>query len=187
MNRVARAAEGWHRHRFDPAFERRAKQTVRMPQLLEADLTHSIIGAFYEVYNILGYGFLETVYVQAMERELRARGHRVGREVGVQISYKGEPLTTQRLDMLVDDRVVVEIKAGSDLSRAAQRQVYSYLRATTLEVGLLLHFGPEARFHRIVKPNRGIVGRAAPPSPVTTNGCPAASPTPRREPVARRP
>ncbi len=125
-----------------------------MERLLEEDLTRDIIGAFYEVYNALGYGFLEHVYVRAVERELTTRGHRVGREVAVQVSYKGEPLTTQRLDMLVDERVVVEIKAGAELPKLAKRQVYSYLRATNLEVGLLLHFGPDARFHRLVKPNR---------------------------------
>ena len=57
--------------------------------LVEPDLTHSVIGAFYEVYNTLGYGFLEHIYVRAMERELRSRGHDVGREVGVRITYKG--------------------------------------------------------------------------------------------------
>jgi GxxExxY protein len=120
---------------------------------MEERLTCEIIGAFYEVYNHLGYGFLEHVYVHALERELKARGLRVGREVGVQVYYKGEPITTQRLDILVEDRVVVELKAGPELPKLTNRQVYSYLRATRLEVGLLLHFGPDARFYRIVKPN----------------------------------
>ena len=124
-----------------------------MDSLIEAGLTREIIGAFFEVYNHLGYGFLEHVYVHALERELEARGLRVGREVAVQIYYKGEAVTTQRLDMLVEDRVVVELKAGVKLPEVAKRQVYSYLRATRLEVGLLLHFGPDARFYRIVKPN----------------------------------
>ncbi len=124
-----------------------------MVRLIDETLTRSIIGAFYDVYNALDFGYLEHVYVCAMERELRARGHRVGREVGVQVIYKGEPLTTQRLDMLVEDRVVVEVKSGADLPRVARRQLYSYLRSTNLEVGLLLHFGPVARFHRVVRPN----------------------------------
>ncbi len=132
-----------------------------MLQLIEEELTHAIIGAFYEVYNILGYGFLEHVYVRAMEEELMARGHQVGREVAVQISYKSQALTSQRLDMVVDERVVVELKASHDLPNVAKRQVYNYLRATNLEVGLLLHFGPNAKFHRLVKPNRGSVGTPA--------------------------
>lgn len=119
---------------------------MRRDRLFEPELTHSVIGAFYEVYNALGYGFLEYLYVRAMERELRSRGHRVGREVGVRIMYKGEELGIQRLDMIVDDRIVVEIKASEVLHRSAPRQVYNYLRASNLEVGVLLHFGPEPRF-----------------------------------------
>ena len=81
-----------------------------------------------------------------MERELRARGHRVGREVGVRIMYKGEELGIQRLDMIVDDKLVVEIKSTTTLHRDAGRQVYNYLRASNLEIGILLHFGREAHF-----------------------------------------
>ncbi|HEV8364514.1 MAG TPA: GxxExxY protein [Gemmatimonadaceae bacterium] len=110
-------------------------------------LTHSIIGAFYEVYNTLGLVF-EHVYTMALERELTARGHCVAREVSVRIFYKGEELTTQRLDMIVDDAVVVEMKAGKSLEPYAARQLYDYLRATSLEAGLLFHFGPEPAFFR---------------------------------------
>lgn len=116
--------------------------------LLNEALTRSVIGAFFEVYNTLGYGFLEHVYLVAMERELLSRGQRVGREVGVRVFYKGEGLTTQRLDMLVDERLVIELKSTSRLPVSATRQLYNYLRATNLEVGLLLHFGPEPKFHR---------------------------------------
>ena len=81
------------------------------PSLLERELTRSIIGGFYEVYNGLGFGFLEHIYVLGMERELRARGHHVGRETLVRVHYKGAPLGTQRLDMIVDGKVVVEVKS----------------------------------------------------------------------------
>jgi len=111
-------------------------------------ITFSIIGAFYEVYNTLGFGFLEHVYTTALERELRARGHQVAREVRVRVYYKGEELTRQRLDMIVDDRIVVETKATLKLEKSAPRQLYNHLRATSLEVGLLLHFGPEPVFFR---------------------------------------
>src|SRR5688572_10374977 len=103
--------------------------------LIHEELTRSVIGAFYEVYNTLGFGFLEHVYIMGLERELRARGHRVGREVCVIVRYKGEPLVSQRLDMVVDDRLVVETKATRKLHRSAPRQLYNYLRATNLEVG----------------------------------------------------
>lgn len=117
-------------------------------QLMEEALTRSIIGAFFEVYNQLGFGFLEHVYVMALERELRARGHQVGREVGVRVYYKGEELATQRLDMIVDGKVVVEIKSTYELHKAANRQLFSYLRGSHLKVGLLLHFGPQPKFYR---------------------------------------
>jgi GxxExxY protein len=122
-------------------------------KLLEEELTYSVIGAFFEVYNTLGFGFLEYLYVRALERELLARGHRVAREVNIPVFYKGEDLGYQRLDMIVDEKLVVEAKAAYELHRAASRQVHSYLRATKLEVGLLLHFGPEPQFFRLICPN----------------------------------
>ena len=119
-------------------------------ELIEERLTHSVIGAFFDVYNVLGFGFLEPVYGRALEYELLGRGHRVAREVPVPVLYKGEILGTQRIDLIVDDRLIVETKSTHDLSRAAKRQVFNYLRATQLEVGLLLHFGPEAKFYRFI-------------------------------------
>jgi GxxExxY protein len=130
--------------------------------LIEEALTHSVIGAFYDVYNALGFGFLEHVYTKALERELRARGHRVGREVSVVVHYRGEALVTQRLDMIVDEILVVETKSTYQLHKAASRQVYNYLKATTLRLGLLLHFGPEPAFYRVAY--RGTAGRHAHPS-----------------------
>ena len=118
--------------------------------LIEGKLTASVIGGFYAVYNSLGFGFLERVYMAALERELRARGHAIGREVWVPVHYKGEVISRQRLDMIVDERVVVEAKSTHELHKSAPRQVYNYLRATRLQVGLLLHFGPEPAFYRLV-------------------------------------
>jgi len=95
-------------------------------ELLEERLTHSIIGAFFEVHKTLGYGFRERIYSLALQRELLARGHHVAREVAVTVYYRGEPLARQMLDMVADDKVVV----------------------------LLLHFGRVPRFHRVVFENR---------------------------------
>ena len=121
--------------------------------LLERETTEQVIGAFFDVYNTLGFGFLEHVYSMALERELVARGRLVGREVSISIQYKGDVLTAQRLDMVVDERVVVEIKSTQVLPPTALRQVQNYLRATNLQVALLLHFGPEPRFQRLVHSN----------------------------------
>lgn len=123
-------------------------------RLLERKTTAAIIGAFYEVYRNLGYGFLEHVYSLALERELVARGHSVKREVIVTVLYKGKPLTRHRLDMVVDDKVVVENKSTSVLPSFTRRQTLNYLKASTLEVGLILYFGPTAKFYRIVQTNR---------------------------------
>jgi GxxExxY protein len=124
-----------------------------MTGLIEEQLTGSIIGAFFEVYNTLGFGFLEHIYTMALERELTARGHHVGREVTVRVMYKGEQLSNQRLDMIVDGKVIVETKSTLDLPKHARRQVHNYLRATNLEVGLILHFGPVARVYREIRSN----------------------------------
>lgn len=121
---------------------------MRTTELIEGDLSQSVIGGFYAVYTELGYGFLENVYVLAMEREMRKRGHLVRREVGMPVFYMGEKLCTYRCDMIVDDRLIVEIKSGETLPPASIRQLRNYLKATRVEVGLLLHFGPEPKFYR---------------------------------------
>jgi GxxExxY protein len=119
-------------------------------ELIHERTTHSVIGAFFQVYNALGFGFLEAVYASALERELRDRGHKVGREVLAPVRYKGELVARQRLDMLVDEKLVVEVKSTYELHGAAPRQVYNYLRGTGLRLGLLLHFGPTPKFYRIL-------------------------------------
>ena len=123
--------------------------------MLHEKLTHSVIGCFFEVYNTLGYGFLEPVYMNALELELRWRGHRVAREVWVTVMYKGFKIGKQRLDMVVDDVLVVEGKSTYKLPERATRQLYNYVRAMNVDVALLLHFGPDPQFFRVmpIRPN----------------------------------
>ncbi len=128
-------------------------------ELIEQRLTRSVIGAFFEVYNTLGFGFLEHLYVLALEQELIAVGHQVAREVSIRVTYKGDQLGEQRIDMIVDDKLLVETKSTYDLHKAAKRQLYNYLKSTNLEVGLLLHFGPEPRFYRMISRNTSFAGR----------------------------
>jgi GxxExxY protein len=118
--------------------------------LLERETTHHVIGAFFEVYNTLGFGFLESVYREALERELVGRARIVQKEVVVPVWYKGEVFSKQRVDLIVDDKVLVEIKSTEVLAPTAPRQLLNYVRASSFEVGLLLHFGPKPRFSRIV-------------------------------------
>ncbi len=135
--------------------------------LIEERLTYSVIGAFYEVYNTLGYGLREHFYMKALERELRARGHRVVREFRAFVMYKGEVLGFERLDMVVDEKLVVEGKAGRKLPEDSFEQTYGYLKSTNLEVALLLHFGPEARFYRVIYQlaDKHLVKSVHPPNP----------------------
>jgi GxxExxY protein len=123
-------------------------------KLLAAETTGAIIGSFLDVRRALGFGFRERIYALAMERDLRAKGHQVEREVAVTVYFRGEPLARQRIDMIVDEKVVVETKAGAELHIEGQPQVFSYLAATTLEVGLLLYFGRKPRYRRFIYENR---------------------------------
>lgn len=118
--------------------------------LLEADRVDSIVGGFYAVYNYYRYGLNEAVYAGALELELTKRGHRVVREFAVSVEYHGQHVAWQRLDMVVDDAVIVEIKATEKLSPNAKPQLVSYLRAGPYEVGLLLHFGPSSMFYKVI-------------------------------------
>jgi GxxExxY protein len=118
------------------------------------EFTRSIIGAFFDVYNELGFGMLESVYSAALDFELRARGHHVEREFWTDVLYKGKPVARQRLDMIVNQAVVLEIKATERLPLFARRQLLNYLTVTKLELGLVLHFGPEAKVHRLINTRR---------------------------------
>lgn len=122
--------------------------------LLEEALTHSVIAAFYDLHRSLGFGFREHLYALAFERDLIAKGHEVSREVSVMVYHRGEPLAAQSLDMIVDEKLVLEIKATERLHVGAEAQLFSYLCATKLELGLVLHFGREAKFHRVICENR---------------------------------
>ena len=126
---------------------------ARTHGLLHEQLTHSVIGGFFAVHGELGFGYREFIYALALERELRARGHRVAREVAVMVYFRGEPLARQTLDMIVDEMLVIEIKSTERLHPATSAQLFSYLCATTMEVGLVLHFGRDPMFHRVVCEN----------------------------------
>jgi len=112
-----------------------------------SSMTEEIICCFYHVYNTLGDGFLEKVYENALAIELGERGLPVQQQVPVQVSYKRVPVGHYVCDLLVDNKVIVEIKAVRSLQPEHEAQILNYLKATGLEVGLLLNFGrrPEIR------------------------------------------
>src|SRR5688500_15933245 len=103
-------------------------------ELVHEEVTRSIIGAFFYVFNYLGSGFLESVYAAAMTKVLRARGHLVQREVPVDVWFEDEVIALQRVDMVVDSKVIVELKSAERLSTAARLQLANYLSATRIEV-----------------------------------------------------
>lgn len=120
-------------------------------ELLEAERVHSIVAAFFVVFNYFGGGGMcEAAYTGALQHELTLRGHRIDREVMAAVYYKGRLVARQRLDLVVDERVIVECKATDRLPPSAGPQLIGYLRATTFKVGVLLHFGPHPKFYRFV-------------------------------------
>ncbi len=104
-------------------------------------LTEKIIGAAIEVHRVLGPGFLESIYEEALCVELHLRAVNFERQVEVDVNYKGHVIKGQRLDLLVEKEVIVELKSVSSLPEVASAQVLSYLKATGLKRGLLINFG----------------------------------------------
>lgn len=123
-------------------------------KLLHPELTEKILGVYYDVYNEIGHGFLESVYSSCMFLALTKAGMSVRREVPVPVYFRGQDVGQFKADLVVDGSVLIELKAVQNLDRSHEAQVMNYLRATELEVGLLLNFGsPKPQFRRIVFEN----------------------------------
>ena len=112
------------------------------------ELTDKIINIFYRVYNKLGYGFLEKVYENAMIIELEKEGILAVSQSAISVSYEGKIIGEYYADILVDNKVIVEIKAIKHLVEENEAQLLNYLKATNMEVGLLLNFGTKPDFKR---------------------------------------
>ena len=116
-------------------------------------LTEKIIGIFYKVYNNLGYGFLEKVYENAMMLEFRKENIPAVSQYAIKVVYQDEIVGEYFADILVDRKVILEIKAGKSLALENEAQLLNYLKATDIEVGLLLNFGPKPEIKRKVFDN----------------------------------
>lgn len=116
-------------------------------------LTERVIEAFYTVYNTLGYGFLEKVYQNAMSLELNGLGLKVEQERAITVHYAGQVVGEYFADLVVEDAVIVELKAARTLGTEHEAQLLNYLKATPYEVGLLLNFGPRPEVRRKVYDN----------------------------------
>lgn len=121
--------------------------------LRQAQLTDKIIGAFYDVYNDLGHGFLESTYAEAMAVALESLGLEVSREVPVPVWFRGRKIGQYFADIMVEGTVILELKAARNLDKAHEAQLLHYLRATDVEVGLLLNFGVTPQFRRLLFDN----------------------------------
>ena len=122
-------------------------------KLMQSDLTEKIIGAYYHVYNSLGYGFLEKVYETALAYTLRKEGIAVATQYPVSVYFEEQHVGTYFADLIVAERVIVEVKATAGLCSANEVQLLNYLKATPVEVGLLLNFGETPEFRRKVFTN----------------------------------
>ena len=110
--------------------------------IIEKELSYKIVGAIYEVYNQLGIGLLEKVYASALKFELESRGLKVQTEVPIPVYYKGNLLqdVAFRIDLLVEDRIIVEIKSVEELSAKHHKQILNYLKLSNLKLGILVNF-----------------------------------------------
>lgn len=117
------------------------------------ELTQKIIGVFYEVYNELGHGFLESVYETAFGIALKSKGLAVLHRIEVPVWFRGNKIRQFEVDMLVDKCVLLELKAARCLDAAHEAQLLNYLRATEIEIGLLFNFGLKPEFKRLAYDN----------------------------------
>lgn len=124
-----------------------------MDTLLEKELTGRILNVFYYVYNELGFGFKELTYQKAMRSVFLERGIPNALEFELPVFFHGQKIDTYRADLIVDCKVIVELKAVRALNSAHEAQLLNYLRATDIEVGMLLNFGEKPTFKRLAFEN----------------------------------
>ena len=117
------------------------------------ELTNKIIKAFYKAYNTLGYGFLEKVYQNALYLELIGEGFLVDKQYQINVFYNGERVGEYYADLIVNGLVIIELKAHECLIEEHENQLINYLKATTIEVGLLLNFGKRPEIKRKIFDN----------------------------------
>jgi GxxExxY protein len=125
------------------------------------EITEKIIGVFYEVYNELGHGFLESVYEKSLEVALSSLGLSVQRQIEIPVWFRGHEVGAFSADVLVEGCVLLELKAARAIDPSHQAQLLNYLRATEIEIGLLLNFGLKPEFKRLIfdNPRKSLRGK----------------------------
>ena len=119
-------------------------------QFRHAELTKSIIGCFYDVYNELGFGFIESVYENSLSVALRAMDFEVHQQIAIPVWFRGTKVGDFDADIMVNRLVLLELKTARAIENAHLGQLLNYLKATEIEVGLLLNFVPKPEFKRVV-------------------------------------
>lgn len=122
--------------------------------MLHKELTGQVIESFYRVYNNLGYGFLEKVYEKALQAELHKRGLKCISQYPIEVYYEETVVGEYFADLFVEEKVILELKASEKLIQAHELQLINYLKATSIEVGLLLNFGKSPQFKRKIYTNK---------------------------------
>jgi GxxExxY protein len=123
------------------------------------EITHRIVGVFFEVYSDLGYGYLDSIYSEAMTIALQEAGLRVQPERKVEARFRGRVIGTFRADLLIEGVVLVELKATLSIDSIHIAQLLNYLRCSALETGLILNFGPRPQIRRLIFTNDRKTGR----------------------------
>jgi len=118
------------------------------------DITEKIIKAFYNVYNTLGYGFLEKVYENAIYNELGGMGVQTQKQYPIEVYYKDNKVRQYFADLIIEETVIVELKAADTICEEHELQLINYLKATEIEIGLLLNFGKKPQFKRKIFSNK---------------------------------
>jgi GxxExxY protein len=124
-----------------------------MTNLLHKKITDDILKVYYDVYNQLGYGFLEKVYQNALYFELKSKGYKVEAQKQIKVYFKNQLVGEYYADLLIENKIILELKACEVLMNVHIAQLMNYLKATEIEVGLLLNFGEDPEFKRIIYTN----------------------------------
>jgi GxxExxY protein len=124
-----------------------------MSDLLHKEKSKSILKVFYDIYNQLGYGFLEKIYQNAMYFELKSQGYKVEAQKQIKVYFKDQLVGEYYADLVIDDVIIIELKACEYLLNSHIAQLMNYLKSTKMEVGLLLNFGESPEFKRLIYTN----------------------------------
>ena len=120
-------------------------------EIIEKELSYEIVNAAFEVHNILGPGFLESIYEEAMAIELENRGHKVEKQARISVIYKDQKIGEHVLDLIVDGRIILELKAVADIAPIHKQQALSYLKATGYQLAIIINFNsPGLQTERVV-------------------------------------